>query len=72
METFVVRVWRPGDRDWSPGVRGTASHLASGRQVTFTDADALLAFLSEVVASGGSDAVEETQSPSTSTSHVRH
>ena len=70
METFVVRVWTPGEGDWSAGLHGTASHLASGKQVTFTDADALIAFVSEVVASDP-QAVEETHPPSRSTGHVR-
>ena len=42
----MVRVWTPdADDDWSPGVRGTATHLASGEEVTFAEAAALIAFI---------------------------
>lgn len=70
MDTFMVRVWTPGEGDWSPGVRGTATHLASGRQVTFTEADGLIAFLAETIPPGEKTDDDDTQ-PTTSTSHVR-
>jgi hypothetical protein len=53
METFMVRVWTPDGDDWAPGVRGTATHLASGREVTFTEAAALIAFLEDPDPPGG-------------------
>jgi hypothetical protein len=45
METFVVRVWKPGAEDRPEGLRGTATHLSSGVSVTFTEPDALVRFL---------------------------
>jgi len=69
MDTFMVRVWTPGEADWSPGVRGTATHLASGRQVTFTEADGLIAFLAEAILPG--EKTDDDTQPITSTSHVR-
>ena len=67
----MVRVWTPDGDDWSPGVRGTATHLASGRQVTFTEAAGLIAFISGAGAPGEQRSVDETQPPVTSKSHVR-
>jgi hypothetical protein len=71
METFMVRVWTPDGDDWAPGVRGTATHLASGRQVAFTEAAGLIAFIAEAGSSREQRAVGETQPPATSTGHVR-
>jgi hypothetical protein len=72
METFMVRVWTPDGDDWAPGVRGTATHLASGREVTFTEAAALIAFLEDpdppAGESGSSDALQGRR---TSNRHVR-
>jgi hypothetical protein len=45
METFVVRVWKPGADDRPDGLRGTATHLSSGVHVIFTEPDALIRFL---------------------------
>lgn len=45
MDAYVVRIWRPGRDGASPVLRGTAVHLASGRDVTFTEPDALIRFL---------------------------
>jgi len=45
METFVVRVWKSGAEDRLEGLRGTATHLSSGVNVTFTEPDALIRFL---------------------------
>jgi hypothetical protein len=70
MDTFMVRVWTPGEGDWSPGVRGTATHLASGKQVTFTEAEGLIAFLAEANTTGEKTAGDDTRS-TTITSHVR-
>jgi hypothetical protein len=48
MQAFIVRVWTPRDGDEIPGgVRGTAVHLASGREVRFADGAALIEFLSD-------------------------
>jgi hypothetical protein len=50
METFMVRVWRPGDGERPDGVRGVAVHLGSGRELTFSEPDRLIAFLGEATA----------------------
>jgi hypothetical protein len=47
METFMVRVWRPGGGERIEGVRGMAVHLSSGRQITFSEPQQLIAFLGE-------------------------
>jgi hypothetical protein len=48
MQAFIVRVWTPRDGDESPaGLRGTAVHLASGREVRFAEAAALIRFLND-------------------------
>jgi len=67
----MVRVWTPDGDDWSPGMRGTATHLASGRQVTFTEAAGLIAFISGAVSPGEQRSVDEAQPPVRSKSHVR-
>ena len=46
----MVRVWRPGDGEHADGVRGVAVHLGSGREITFSEPDRLIAFLGEVTA----------------------
>ena len=46
METYVVRTWTPGV-DEPPGqepLRGTVQHVASGNEVPFIGARALLEF----------------------------
>ena len=45
MDAFVVRIWRPGLGDAPAELRGTAVHLASGRDVTFTESETLIRFL---------------------------
>jgi hypothetical protein len=45
MESFIVRVWEPGGSESPEGVRGTAVHLPSGRELTFSDARTLIEFL---------------------------
>ena len=45
METFVVRVWKPGAEDRPEGLRGTVMQLSSGVSVIFTEPDALIRFL---------------------------
>ena len=45
MDTFLVRVWRPDGEERSEGLRGTAVHVSSGREVTFTEPGALVSFL---------------------------
>ncbi len=42
MDTFLVRVWRPDGEERSEGLRGTAVHVSSGREVTFTEPEALV------------------------------
>jgi hypothetical protein len=70
METFMVRVWTPEGDGWSPGVRGTATHLASGRQVTFTEAAGLIEFITPGSPAGQSTA-EPMQPQTTSKGHER-
>jgi hypothetical protein len=41
----MVRVWKPGGAEPAGEVRGTAVHIASGRQVTFSDPAQLIRFL---------------------------
>ncbi len=67
----MVRLWTPGGDDWSPGMRGTATHIASGKQVTFTEAAGLIAFLSGSAPANQQRAVDETEPPDTSISHIR-
>jgi len=71
METFMVRLWTPGGDDWSPGIRGTATHIASGKQVTFTEAAGLIAFLSGAAPSNPRRAADETEPPDSSIGHIR-
>jgi hypothetical protein len=70
METFMVRVWTPEGDGWSPGVRGTATHLGSGRQVTFTEAAGLIEFITPG-SSPEEPAAEATPPQATSKGHVR-
>jgi hypothetical protein len=55
METFLVRVWTPDGKERPAGMRGTAAHVSSGRQVTFTESEALIRFLIEAASAGDSD-----------------
>jgi hypothetical protein len=71
METFMVRVWTPDGDDWSPGVRGTATHLASGKQVTFSEEAGLIAFIADTRSSSEGQALDETQPLATSKGHAR-
>ncbi len=66
----MVRVWTPEDDGWSPGVHGTATHLASGRQVTFTEAAGLIEFITPRT-STEHQASDTTHAPATSKGHVR-
>ena len=67
----MVRLWTPGGDDWSPGMRGTATHIASGKQVTFTEAAGLIAFLSVAAPSNPRRAADETEPPDSSIGHIR-
>jgi hypothetical protein len=72
METFVVRVWTPDEHDgWSPGVRGTATHLASGDQVTFTETDGLIGFIMRALSRGDGSAAGGDAAPPTSKGQKR-
>jgi hypothetical protein len=53
MDTFLVRVWRPDGGERSEGLRGTAVHVSSGREVTFTEPEALVSFLADAGGSAG-------------------
>ena len=52
METFTVRVWTPAAAERPEGLRGTALHLGSGRQITFTEPGSLIEFLGEAAGPG--------------------
>ncbi len=56
MDTFLVRVWRPDGEERPEGLRGTAVHLSSGREVTFTEPQALVRFLADAGSSGAEPA----------------
>jgi hypothetical protein len=73
MQAFIVRVWTPRDGDEIPsGVRGTAVHLASGREIRFADGAALIEFLRDAGSFGaatvrgraGSDPLTRGSEPS--------
>ncbi|GAA1654924.1 hypothetical protein [Fodinicola feengrottensis] len=52
MQTFVVRVWVPGDdadRPVPAEVHGVVEHVRSGRITTFCDDEELLGFIHECV-----------------------
>jgi hypothetical protein len=66
----MVRVWTPEGDGWSPGVRGIATHLASGRQVTFTEAAGLIEFITPGP-SPEHHTAEATPPQEASKSHVR-
>lgn len=55
METFVVRLWVPGESGYpaDPALRGVVSHVASGCSEPFAGADELLAFVARMA--DGSD-----------------
>ncbi len=42
----MVRVWKPSGEERLEGVRGSAVHLRTGRQITFSQPERLIAFLS--------------------------
>lgn len=49
METFVVRVWKPAAGEAMEGLRGTATRSCSGAEISFSDAEGLLSFMSEAL-----------------------
>ncbi len=61
----MVRVWRPGDGERSEGVRGTAVHLGSGREIRFSAAPPLIAFLREAETADDGPAPMQSSSPDT-------
>jgi hypothetical protein len=61
MEAFMVRLWKPADGEHVDGVHGTALHFASGRQISFSDAEGLIAFLTETISDEMSQEQEPTQ-----------
>jgi hypothetical protein len=61
MEAFMVRLWTPAGGERVDGVRGTALHFASGRQISFSDAEGLVAFLTETNSDEMSQEQESTQ-----------
>ncbi len=48
----MVRVWTPGGDEPTQGLRGTAGHISTGTNITFTDAQQLIAFLNQTIAAG--------------------
>jgi hypothetical protein len=60
METFVVRVLF-GAQPGPERLRGVASHVASGQELTFADAHELLAFLADP--HGGGEGIGEERDP---------
>ena len=44
METFVVRVWKPGAEDRPEGLRGNGDTSGVGREVVYTEPEALIRF----------------------------
>ncbi|HEX9824895.1 MAG TPA: hypothetical protein VGB51_10970 [Actinomycetota bacterium] len=51
MESFIVRVWVPGDdeHEVTPGLRGQVQHLATGSTRTFRNPQELLASILEAL-----------------------
>lgn len=45
----MIRVWMPSAEDPIVGLRGTATRLRSGDEISFSDPETLLGFLSEVI-----------------------
>jgi hypothetical protein len=62
VETFIVRVWVPGDGEAPPpNLHGTISHVESGRDGAFGDAAELLRFLKGgATRAGGREALSES------------
>lgn len=46
MDTFVVRIWTPPPGEPISGLRGTATCLRSGDEISFSDPETLLGFMS--------------------------
>ncbi len=67
----MVRLWTPGSDGWSPGMRGTATHIASGKHVTFTEVAGLIEFLSGAAESSPRRAADEAAPPHSSSDHTR-
>jgi hypothetical protein len=61
MEAFMVRLWKPAGGEHVDGVRGTALHFATGRQISFSGAEGLVAFLTETISDEMSQEQEPTQ-----------
>jgi hypothetical protein len=61
MEAFMVPLWKPAGGEHVDGVRGTALHFASGRQISFSGAEGLIAFLTETISDDMSQEQEPTQ-----------
>lgn len=57
----MVRLWKPADGEHVDGVRGTALHFASGRQISFSAAEGLIAFLIASISEATSQEQEPTQ-----------
>jgi hypothetical protein len=61
MEAFMVRLWKPAGGEHVDGVRGTALHFASGRQISFSGAEGLITFLTETIRDEMAQEQEPTQ-----------
>lgn len=55
----MVRLWKPADGERVDGVRGTALHFASGRQISFSGAEGLIHFLTATL----SEQISQEQGP---------
>jgi hypothetical protein len=68
MEAFMVRVWTAAGGERVDGVRGTALHVASSRQMSFSAAEGLIAFLTETA---GEEATRQHQPTGIEPAHER-
>ena len=63
METFVVRIWVPGDADRGPAagevVRGFVEHAPTGAVTRFAGGEQLLAALTDFLPPGDAQAVSD-------------
>jgi hypothetical protein len=63
VDTFVIRLWSPGDHaaDGSDDHRGVARHVGTGRAAAFRDGAELLSLLRELAQPGAAKDLGMTQ-----------
>ena len=61
MQTFVVRVWTPGEEGAPDGFRGVCEHIGSGRQQVFPSPEVLLSFIAETLNGDGAAAAKPSK-----------